>query len=190
MARPAGVVRPDPGAWPLPGCCVCCLLPLPTGLASTCARQTSSTLQVMPGGAITPGWNWEQLEAVQLVLDGGSTGWVWPNRTLQNRRRRPTAAATPREQDPNPGAKVLGSTALLEFPSRGQGTARRCRGLCYRYKRQARGGSWRASRAEAAGSPPRLSPPGQEPSTAAPAFPSEELWCRPDQPRGSAPKDQ
>ena len=72
------------------------------------------TLQVMPAGAIEKVEK-EQLEAVKDVLERRINGLGVAESTLQTIGSDQLVLQLPGEQNPGRAAKVLGSTALLEF---------------------------------------------------------------------------
>jgi len=86
------------------------------------------TLEVQPGGdikTIRP----EQLEAVKAVLDRRVNGLGVAESTLQTVGDDQLVLQLPGETDPSRAAKVLGSTALLEFRAQKPGTEDEMRGL-------------------------------------------------------------
>jgi preprotein translocase subunit SecD len=93
------------------------------------------TLQVMPAGAITS-VKPEQLEAVKDVLDRRINGLGVAESTLQTVGDDQLVLQLPGEQDPSRAAKVLGTTALLEFRAQKPGTEQQMSGLL-KLKRQA-----------------------------------------------------
>jgi preprotein translocase subunit SecD len=93
------------------------------------------TLQVMPAGAITT-VKPEQLEAVKDVLDRRINGLGVAESTLQTVGDDQLVLQLPGEQDPSRAAKVLGTTALLEFRAQKPGTEQQMTGLL-KLKRQA-----------------------------------------------------
>jgi len=94
------------------------------------------TLQVMPAGAIKRVQS-EQLEAVKDVLDRRINGLGVSESTLQTIGDDQLLLQLPGEQDPSRAAKVLGTTALLEFRAQKPGTEREMSGLL-KLKRQAK----------------------------------------------------
>ncbi|MBM5790174.1 MAG: protein translocase subunit SecD [Cyanobacteria bacterium M_surface_10_m1_298] len=94
------------------------------------------TLQVMPVGAIKRVQS-EQLEAVKDVLDRRINGLGVSESTLQTIGDDQLLLQLPGEQDPSRAAKVLGTTALLEFRGQKPGTEREMSGLL-KLKRQAK----------------------------------------------------
>jgi preprotein translocase subunit SecD len=93
------------------------------------------TLQVMPAGAIRKVGP-EQLEAVKDVLERRINGLGVAESTLQTVGDDQLVLQLPGEQDPSRAAKVLGSTALLEFKASRPGTEKELQGLLA-LKRQA-----------------------------------------------------
>jgi len=86
------------------------------------------TLQVMPAGAITK-VETEQLEAVKDVLERRINGLGVAESTLQTVGTDQLVLQLPGEQNPGRAAKVLGSTALLEFKAQRPGTEKEMQGL-------------------------------------------------------------
>ncbi|MFN9694713.1 MAG: protein translocase subunit SecD [Synechococcaceae cyanobacterium] len=86
------------------------------------------TLQVMPAGAITRVEH-DQLEAVKDVLERRINGLGVAESTLQTVCDNQLVLQLPGEQDPTRAAKVLGSTALLEFRAQRPGTEEEMKGL-------------------------------------------------------------
>ena len=93
------------------------------------------TLQVMPAGSIKQVKS-EQLEAVKDVLDRRINGLGVAESTLQSVGDDQLVLQLPGEQDPSRAAKVLGTTALLEFRAQKPGTEQEMSGLL-KLKRQA-----------------------------------------------------
>jgi preprotein translocase subunit SecD len=93
------------------------------------------TLQVLPAGAIKQVKS-EQLEAVKDVLDRRINGLGVAESTLQSVGDDQLVLQLPGEQDPSRAAKVLGTTALLEFRAQKAGTEQEMSGLL-KLKRQA-----------------------------------------------------
>jgi preprotein translocase subunit SecD len=79
------------------------------------------TLQVLPAGAITRVEK-EQLEAVKDVLERRINGLGVAESTLQSVGNDQLVLQLPGEQDPSRAAKVLGTTALLEFRAQKPGS--------------------------------------------------------------------
>ena len=86
------------------------------------------TLQVMPAGAISR-VDHEQLEAVKDVLERRINGLGVAESTLQTVGDNQLVLQLPGEQNPTRAAKVLGSTALLEFRAQRPGTEAEMKGL-------------------------------------------------------------
>lgn len=86
------------------------------------------TLEVQPGGSIQT-VKPEQLEAVKAVLDRRVNGLGVAESTLQTVGDDQLVLQLPGETDPSRAAKVLGSTALLEFRAQKPGTEEEMRGL-------------------------------------------------------------
>jgi len=107
--------------------------PPPLGLDLQGGSQL--TLQVMPSGAIKKVEK-EQLEAVKEVLDRRINGLGVSESTLQTVGNDQLVLQLPGEQDPSRAAKVLGTTALLEFRAQKPGTDSEMQGLL-QLKRQA-----------------------------------------------------
>ena len=93
------------------------------------------TLQVLPAGAIKTVQK-EQLDAVKEVLDRRINGLGVAESTLQTVGDDQLVLQLPGEQDPSRAAKVLGTTALLEFRAQKPGTEQRMQELLT-LKRQA-----------------------------------------------------
>ena len=93
------------------------------------------TLQVLPAGAIKRVQS-EQLEAVKDVLDRRINGLGVTESTLHTIGDDQLLLQLPGEQDPSRAAKVLGTTALLEFRAQKPGTEQEMSGLL-KLKRQA-----------------------------------------------------
>lgn len=86
------------------------------------------TLQVMPAGEIRS-IDKEQLEAVKDVLERRINGLGVAESTLQTVGTDQLVLQLPGEQDPSRAAKVLGSTALLEFRAQKPGSEKEMQGL-------------------------------------------------------------
>ena len=86
------------------------------------------TLQVLPAGAIKSVQK-EQLDAVKEVLDRRINGLGVAESTLQTVGNDQLVLQLPGEQDPTRAAKVLGTTALLEFRAQKPGTEQRMQEL-------------------------------------------------------------
>ena len=93
------------------------------------------TLQVLPAGVIKTVQK-EQLDAVKEVLDRRINGLGVAESTLQTVGEDQLVLQLPGEQDPSRAAKVLGTTALLEFRAQKPGTEQRMQELL-NLKRQA-----------------------------------------------------
>ena len=118
------------------------------------------TLQVMPAGAITR-VDTEQLEAVKDVLERRINGLGVAESTLQAVGNDQLVLQLPGEQDPSQAARVLGSTALLEFRAQKPGTEEEMRGLLA-LKRQAES-VLRAKRPPSPSDDPTAPPPPEAP---------------------------
>ena len=118
------------------------------------------TLQVMPAGAITR-VDSEQLEAVKDVLERRINGLGVAESTLQAVGSDQLVLQLPGEQDTSQAARVLGSTALLEFRAQKPGTEEEMRGLLA-LKRQAES-VLRAKRPPAASDDPTEPAPPEPP---------------------------
>ncbi|MEA5440966.1 protein translocase subunit SecD [Cyanobium gracile] len=119
------------------------------------------TLQVMPAGAITR-VDTEQLEAVKDVLERRINGLGVAESTLQAVGNDQLVLQLPGEQDPSQAARVLGSTALLEFRAQKPGTEEEMRGLLA-LKRQAES-VLRAKRPPSSSDAPTAPPPPEAPT--------------------------
>jgi len=108
-------------------------IPPPLGLDLQGGSQL--TLQVMPSGSIKK-VEQAQLEAVKEVLDRRINGLGVSESTLQTVGNDQLILQLPGEQDPSRAAKVLGTTALLEFRAQKAGTDSEMQGLL-KLKRQA-----------------------------------------------------
>lgn len=86
------------------------------------------TLQVQPAGAIKTVEK-DQLEAVKEVLERRVNGLGVSESTLQTVGTDQLVLQLPGEQDPSRAAKVLGTTALLEFRAQKPGTEKEMQGL-------------------------------------------------------------
>lgn len=111
------------------------LVTFPLQLGLDLRGGSQLTLQVMPAGAITS-VDQEQLEAVKEVLERRINGLGVAESTLQTVGNDQLVLQLPGEQDPSRAAKVLGSTALLEFRAQRPGTEQDMQGLLS-LKRQA-----------------------------------------------------
>ena len=112
------------------------------------------TLQVLPAGEIRS-VDAEKLEAVKDVLERRINGLGVAESTLQTVGNDQLVLQLPGEQDPSRAARVLGTTALLEFKAQRAGTEKEMDGLL-RLKRQAE--------AVLAASRPAVSPDGSTPA--------------------------
>lgn len=86
------------------------------------------TLQVLPAGSIQR-VEQEQLEAVKDVLERRINGLGVAESTLQTVGSDQLVLQLPGEQDPTRAAKVLGTTALLEFRPQTPGSEKEFRSL-------------------------------------------------------------
>jgi preprotein translocase subunit SecD len=111
------------------------LIQYPLQLGLDLRGGSQLTLQVLPAGSITRVER-EQLEAVQEVLERRINGLGVAESTLQTVGNDQLVLQLPGEQDPSRAARVLGSTALLEFRAQKSGTEDQMRGLLA-LKRQA-----------------------------------------------------
>jgi preprotein translocase subunit SecD len=111
------------------------LVQFPLQLGLDLRGGSQLTLQVQPAGTITRVER-EQLEAVKEVLDRRINGLGVAESTLQSVGSDQLLLQLPGEQDPSRAARVLGTTALLEFRAQRSGTEEQMRGLLA-LKRQA-----------------------------------------------------
>jgi preprotein translocase subunit SecD len=111
------------------------LVSFPLQLGLDLRGGSQLTLQVMPAGTIKVVQK-EQLEAVKDVLDRRINGLGVAESTLQTIGDDQLVLQLPGEQDPSRAAKVLGTTALLEFRAQKPGTEQEMTGLL-KLKRQA-----------------------------------------------------
>jgi preprotein translocase subunit SecD len=118
------------------------------------------TLQVMPAGEIKK-VDAEQLEAVKAVLERRINGLGVAESTLQTIGDDQLVLQLPGEQDPTRAAKVLGSTALLEFKAQKPGSEEDMRGLLS-LKRQAEAVLASRQAQPPASAPGQPTPPGPE----------------------------
>ncbi|MEB3296221.1 MAG: protein translocase subunit SecD [Cyanobacteriota bacterium] len=124
------------------------------------------TVQVLPAGSIRSVQK-EQLEAVKEVLERRVNGLGVAESTLQTVGDDQLVLQLPGEQDPSRAAKVLGTTALLEFRAQKPGSEQAMQGLL-QLKRQAQAVLGRArAKADAAGN--------GTPAPAEASFKAEEL---------------
>jgi preprotein translocase subunit SecD len=144
------------------------LMSFPLQLGLDLRGGSQLTLQVMPAGAIKS-VDQEQLEAVKEVLERRINGLGVAESTLQTVGNDQLVLQLPGEQDPSRAARVLGSTALLEFRAQRPGTEQDMQGLL-QLKRQAEAVLGLARARQAAlgnGEPP--------PEGTAASFPAEQL---------------
>ncbi len=130
------------------------LMSFPLQLGLDLRGGSQLTLQVLPAGAIKK-VEQEQLEAVKDVLERRINGLGVAESTLQSVGEDQLVLQLPGEQDPSRAAKVLGTTALLEFRAQKPDTEQQMQGLL-KLKRQAQAvlGQARAkAEASAAGKP-------------------------------------
>ncbi|MFM9110671.1 MAG: protein translocase subunit SecD, partial [Prochlorococcaceae cyanobacterium] len=111
------------------------LLSFPLQLGLDLRGGSQLTLQVMPAGALTK-VETEQLEAVKEVLERRINGLGVAESTLQTVGGDKLVLQLPGEQDPSRAARVLGTTAMLEFRAQKPGTEKEMQGLL-QLKRQA-----------------------------------------------------
>jgi preprotein translocase subunit SecD len=111
------------------------LIQYPLQLGLDLRGGSQLTLQVLPAGSITRVQK-EQLEAVREVLDRRINGLGVAESTLQTVGDDQLVLQLPGEQNPAGAARVLGTTALLEFRAQKSGTEEQMRGLLA-LKRQA-----------------------------------------------------
>jgi len=139
------------------------LVQFPLQLGLDLRGGSQLTLQVQPAGSITRVER-EQLEAVKEVLDRRINGLGVAESTLQTVGTDQLLLQLPGEQDPSRAARVLGTTALLEFRAQKPGTEQQMRGLLA-LKRQAQ--------AVLASKQARTAAPSDQPP--APSFKAEDL---------------
>jgi len=104
------------------------LIQFPLQLGLDLRGGSQLTLQVLPAGEIkrvAP----EQLEAVKEVLERRINGLGVAESTLQTVGDDQLVLQLPGEQDPTRAARVLGTTALLEFRAQRPGTEEQMQGL-------------------------------------------------------------
>ncbi|NDG74577.1 MAG: protein translocase subunit SecD [Synechococcaceae bacterium WB8_1B_136] len=111
------------------------LMSFPLQLGLDLRGGSQLTLQVLPAGAIQKVQK-EQLDAVKDVLERRINGLGVAESTLQTVGDDQLVLQLPGEQDPSRAAKVLGTTALLEFRAQKPGTEQEMQGLL-KLKRQA-----------------------------------------------------
>ena len=120
------------------------LMSFPLQLGLDLRGGSQLTLQVLPAGSIKTVQK-EQLEAVKEVLERRVNGLGVAESTLQTVGDDQLVLQLPGEQDPSRAAKVLGTTALLEFRAQKPGTEQEMQGLL-KLKRQAQAVLARAQR--------------------------------------------
>ncbi|MFM7551205.1 MAG: protein translocase subunit SecD [Cyanobacteriota bacterium] len=131
------------------------LISFPLQLGLDLRGGSQLTLKVLPAGAIKAVQK-EQLEAVKEVLERRVNGLGVAESTLQTVGDDQLVLQLPGEQDPSRAAKVLGTTALLEFRAQKPGTEQEMQGLL-KLKRQAQavlGLAQARADAAASGKPP------------------------------------
>ncbi|MFM7634251.1 MAG: protein translocase subunit SecD [Cyanobacteriota bacterium] len=131
------------------------LISFPLQLGLDLRGGSQLTLKVLPAGAIKTVQK-EQLEAVKEVLERRVNGLGVAESTLQTVGDDQLVLQLPGEQDPSRAAKVLGTTALLEFRAQKPGTEQEMQGLL-KLKRQAQavlGLAQDRAEAAASGKPP------------------------------------
>ncbi len=111
------------------------LMSFPLQLGLDLRGGSQLTLQVLPAGAIKTVQK-EQLDAVKEVLERRVNGLGVAESTLQTVGDDKLVLQLPGEQDPSRAAKVLGTTALLEFRAQKPGSEQQMQGLL-KLKRQA-----------------------------------------------------
>ena len=111
------------------------LMSFPLQLGLDLRGGSQLTLQVLPAGAIKTVRS-EELEAVKEVLERRVNGLGVAESTLQTVGDDQLVLQLPGEQDPSRAAKVLGTTALLEFRAQKPGTEQEMQSLL-KLKRQA-----------------------------------------------------
>ena len=111
------------------------LMSFPLQLGLDLRGGSQLTLQVLPAGSIKTVQK-EQLEAVKEVLERRVNGLGVAESTLQTVGDDQLVLQLPGEQDPTRAAKVLGTTALLEFRAQKPGTEQEMQALL-KLKRQA-----------------------------------------------------
>ncbi|EDY38644.1 protein-export membrane protein SecD [Cyanobium sp. PCC 7001] len=144
------------------------LMSFPLQLGLDLRGGSQLTLQVMPAGAIKR-VDQEQLEAVKEVLERRINGLGVAESTLQTVGTDQLVLQLPGEQDPSRAARVLGSTALLEFRAQRAGTEQEMQGLL-QLKRQAEAVLGLARARQAA-----LGNGETPPEVAEASFPAEQL---------------
>ncbi|SBO42373.1 protein translocase subunit SecD [Cyanobium sp. NIES-981] len=144
------------------------LISFPLQLGLDLRGGSQLTLQVMPAGSIKS-VDQEQLEAVKEVLERRINGLGVAESTLQTVGNDQLVLQLPGEQDPSRAARVLGSTALLEFRAQRAGTEQEMQGLL-QLKRQAEAVLGNARARQAA-----LGNGDVPPEGSADAFPTQQL---------------
>lgn len=134
------------------------LMSFPLQLGLDLRGGSQLTLQVLPAGAIKTVQK-EQLDAVKDVLERRVNGLGVAESTLQTVGDDKLVLQLPGEQDPSRAAKVLGTTALLEFRAQKPGTEQQMQGLL-KLKRQAQAVLSRAE-AKAQSTANGTTPPGE-----------------------------
>ena len=137
------------------------LIQFPLQLGLDLRGGSQLTLQVLPAGSITRVEK-EQLEAVKEVLDRRINGLGVAESTLQTVGNDQLVLQLPGEQNPSRAARVLGTTALLEFRAQKSGTEEQMRGLLA-LKRQAQAVLALRERRPAADEPPQGGPEPPQP---------------------------
>jgi len=148
------------------------LLSFPLQLGLDLRGGSQLMLQVMPAGAIKR-VDREQLEAVKAVLERRINGLGVAESTLQTVGTDQLVLQLPGEQDPTRAAKVLGTTALLEFRAQKPGTEKDMQALL-QLKRQAAAVLASIQPKTAADADPTAGG-AESPKPPAPALPAEQL---------------
>jgi|GEM_PF-4954056 len=148
------------------------LLSFPLQLGLDLRGGSQLMLQVMPAGAIKR-VDREQLEAVKAVLERRINGLGVAESTLQTVGTDQLVLQLPGEQDPTRAAKVLGTTALLEFRAQKPGTEKDMQALL-QLKRQAAAFLASIQPKTAADADPTAGG-AESPKPPAPALPTEQL---------------
>ncbi|MEB3308079.1 MAG: protein translocase subunit SecD [Cyanobacteriota bacterium] len=107
---------------------VALLISFPLQLGLDLRGGSQLTLEVLPAGSIKSVQK-EQLEAVKEVLERRVNGLGVAESTLQTVGVDQLVLQLPGEQDPSRAAKVLGTTALLEFRAQKPGSEQTMQGL-------------------------------------------------------------
>jgi preprotein translocase subunit SecD len=145
------------------------LIQYPLQLGLDLRGGSQLTLQVLPAGEIKRVEK-EQLEAVKEVLDRRINGLGVAESTLQTVGSDQLVLQLPGEQNPTRAARVLGTTALLEFRAQKSGTEEQMRGLLA-LKRQAQAVLTSRERRPGDQQPPQGAPEPPEP----PAIGADQL---------------